>query len=231
MPELPARDLADVSLARIFEERDSVDCPLCRRERELTARFLESILDESVLDVRFRAELDAARGFCRRHVHEMLAANRRLSGSLSSAILFEAMLRVRRRELEAARASRWTRGRSLSDALAPPDCPMCARVSDGVNAAVGSLVRLSAEPAWAEAIARAPFCLEHLVTLMRQPARPRTWDAIEDRQAERLGRLADGLASFIHRSSQDRGDQLTEHDRAAVDEAARVLGGSRPAER
>ena len=183
-----------------------------------------------MLDVRFRGELDAARGFCRRHVHEMLLENRRLTGSLSSAILFEAMLRVRRREIEAARGSRWSRGRGLSDALAPPNCPMCARVGDGMKGSIGSLVRLSAEPAWADAIADAPFCLEHLVTLMREPDRPKTWDAIEDRQTARLGRLAERLASYIHHSSEDRGDQLTEDDRAAVDDAARLLGGSRDRE-
>jgi hypothetical protein len=137
------------------------------------------------------------------------------------------MLRVRRRELEAARGSRWSRGRGLSDALAPPACPMCARVAEGVQGAVGSLVRLSAEPDWGDAIADAPFCLEHLVTLMREPNRPKAWDAIEDRQAARLSELADGLASYIHHSSADRGDLLTAEDRAAIDEAARVLGGSR----
>ena len=228
MTTLPARDLADVALARLFEARDTVECPLCRRERELSARFLESIGDESVLDVRFRGELDAARGFCHRHVHELLLANRRTTGSLSSAILYEAMLRVRRRELDAARASRWSRGRQLDAALAPPACPMCARVEEAVTASIGSLIRLSAQPEWSAVLAEAPFCLDHLTRLMREPNRPGAWDAIEDRQTERLQRLADRLGSFIHHSSEDRGGLLTEDERAAVDEAGRFLGGSRP---
>jgi hypothetical protein len=187
---------------------------------------MDGILYESVNDVRFRGELDAARGFCHRHVAELLAANRATTGSLGSAILFAAMLTVRRRELDAAlRAGRF-RERRLSDALQPPDCPICAEERSTVQAAVGSLLRLSADPAWANALAEAPFCLDHLLRLMREPRRPGTWDQIDDRQLERLGQLAERLAGFIHHSSADRRDLVTDAERTSVDEAARLLSGS-----
>jgi hypothetical protein len=94
-----------------------------------------------------------------------------------------------------------------------------------VQAAVGSLIRLSADPAWADALAEAPFCLDHVVRLMREPRRPPTWDRIEERQLERLGQLAERLASFIHHSSADRRDLVSDDERASVDEAARLLSG------
>jgi hypothetical protein len=225
MPELPARDLADVPLAALFAADAAPGCPICRRQDSVTARYMEAILYESVNDVRFRGELDAARGFCRRHVTALLAANRAATGSLGSAILFGAMLAVRRRELDAAIRAGRSRDRRLSDALKPPDCPICAEESAAVDGALGSLVRLSADPAWAHALAEAPFCLDHLIRLLRAPRRPATWQPIEDRQLERLGRLAERLAGFIHHSSADRRDLVTEDERASVDDAARLLGG------
>src|SRR5687768_7424360 len=131
MAPLPVRDLADVPLAGLF---DGPGCPLCRRVAAVSARFIEGILDESVNDVTFRRELDVARGFCALHTHQLLAANRAVTGgSLSSAILFGAVLRVRRREIAAVLESGGRgRGRRAEAAARPADCPVCGQAARGL---------------------------------------------------------------------------------------------------
>jgi hypothetical protein len=225
MSALPVRDLADAPLAPLFE---AAGCPLCRRVDDVAARFVDGILAESVNDVQFRGELDAARGFCPTHVHRLLQANReRVGGTLSSAILLGAVLRVRRRELAGVRPARGrSRAKRLEAAARPADCPVCGQAARGLSNAVGSLVRLSADPAWADALAHAPFCLAHLVRLLAAPDRPASFEAIEAAQHARLDGLQERIDGLAHHSAQDRRHLLTDEERASVDEAAAALGGS-----
>jgi len=89
---LPVHSSSDIHLADAF---GMPGCPLCRERRRTEAAFLEAILAESVNDVGFRADLDAARGFCASHSRAILDVDRRRAGSLGAAILLRAMLRVR----------------------------------------------------------------------------------------------------------------------------------------
>src|SRR4029453_14690796 len=96
-PRLPVRTGADVHLADAF---GAPGCPLCRERARSEDAYLESILAESVNDIPFRQALDAARGFCPRHVAAVLEADRRRAGTLGAAILLRATLVPRLRELE-----------------------------------------------------------------------------------------------------------------------------------
>ena len=223
MKHLPVRTGADVHLADAF---GAPGCPLCReRERSETA-YLESILAESVNDVGFRQALDAGRGFCARHAAAILDADRRRAGSLGAAILLRATLAPRIRELEAANAARgWARARRVGEAARPPACPACERVARTDASHVESLVGLTADPAWAEATASAPLCLEHLLGLMAVRPAPPAWSAVEARQIDRLIHLRDELDGFSHTSSHDRRHRQTDAQRAAPDEAAALLAG------
>jgi hypothetical protein len=224
VPPLPARDLADAPLARLFDEPG---CPLCRRVRDVTARYIDAVLYESVNDVRFRGELDEGRGFCRAHVHEVLRSNReRVGGTLSASILLGAMLRVRRRELDAAVAA-GGRGRAkrLEAAARPASCPVCGQGQIAASNAVESFVRLSADPAWSAALSRAPFCLDHLVRLLRAPGASGALDAVGQRQLERLAELQARVDAFAHHSAEDRRHLLTDEERASADDVAHALGG------
>lgn len=220
---LPVRDLADAPLARLF---GPAGCPLCRRATAIEERFIDAMLDESVNDVRFRAELDEARGFCGRHAAGVLDRNRRTAGSLSSAILFGAILRVRLAEMNELRRAGRGRSRRLAAAAARPACPVCERARRGVVDAADSLVRLSADQAWEAALSRAEVCLVHLVALMAAAQRPpEAWARVEGAQLERLSALLQRVDAFAHHSSEDRRHLLTDEERASVDEVARALGG------
>jgi hypothetical protein len=221
MTRLPARTGADVHLGDAFALSG---CPLCRERTRVEGAYLESILAESVNDVPFRGALDAGRGFCQRHAGAVLAADRRQSGTLGAAILLRATLVTRLRDLEAVVAAGGrTRARRVVEAARPPACPACARAADWEAGVVEGLVRLAEEPAWAEAVAMAPFCLEHLLALMDRRTVPPWWPAIERRQLDRLHDLRDRLERFAHASAHDRRHLQTSDQFASVEEAAALL--------
>ncbi len=223
MSRLPVRTGADVHLADAFGEPG---CPLCRERARTEAAYLESILAESVNDVGFRQALDAGRGFCRTHARSVLAADRARAGSLGAAILLRATLVARLRDLEAVHdAGGWARSRRTGEASRPPACPACRRIADADAGVVDGLLRLAEDPRWAEAVAAAPFCLDHLVGLMDRRSVPSWWPAIEERQLVRLRDLRDRLERFAHASAHDRRHLQTPDQVAAVDEAADLLGG------
>ncbi len=225
MTRLPVRTGADMHLADAFGRPG---CPLCRERARTEAGYLESILAETVNDVGFRGDLDAARGFCPAHSRAILAADRRRAGSLGAAILLRASLTARLRDLEAVHAAdRRARARRSAEARQPVDCPVCRRCARSDAAAVGGLVNLAEDAAWAEAVAAAPFCLDHLARLMDHSPVPSWWAAIEARQLVRLRELRDRLEGYAHASAHDRRHLQTDDQRASVDEVADLLGGDR----
>jgi hypothetical protein len=225
MPRLPARSGADVHLADAF---GLPGCPLCRELDRTEATYLESILSESVNDIAFREALDTARGFCAVHARGVLAADRRRSGSLGAAILLRATVMARLRDLDAAHAANGrARAKRLAEAARPPACPACVRLARNDAGLLDGLALLVADPAWASAMAAAPFCLEHLLALLARRPVNGTWGDVENRQLERLRELRDLLDRFAHASSHDRSHLQTDEQRASVDAAADLLSGDR----
>ena len=226
--DLPVRDVADVHLSELVA---SPGCPGCRERQLVVERFIEAFLYESVNDVRFRGDLDAARGMCGNHVREMLRADRRRSGGmLGPAILLDAMLRVRETELQAAVGSPGPlRSRRIRDAARPAACPVCHEASSVVAGTLRHLVRSTDDPRWAEAVASSDLCLEHLVAMMGARDRPSGWNAVERSQLDRLARLRTRLIAHADHSAHDKRHLATLDERDAVDEAARSLGGAEDA--
>jgi len=229
MTRLPARTGADVHLGDAFARSG---CPLCRERARQEAAYLESILAESVNDIPFRQALDAGRGFCASHSRAVLEADRRRSGSLGAAILLRATLVTRLRELEAIHvASGRTRRRRVDRAARPAACPACRRLAESDAWVVEGLVALTEDAAWAAAVASAPFCLDHVLALVDRREAPAWWPPIEARQLDRLRGIRDRLEAFAHASAHDRRHLQTDDQRAAVDEAADLLGGTGAARR
>jgi hypothetical protein len=227
MPDLSTRDLASVHLAELLA---TPGCPGCLERQLVVERYSEAYLYESVNDVRFRGDLDVARGMCGDHVREMLRADRRQTGgALGPAILLDAMLRIREVELRAAAGARGPiRSRRIREAARPAACPVCAEVTQRVDGVLRHLVRLTADPGWADAVGEAGMCLDHLLVMMAAPGRPSGWEAAERRQLERVHRLRERLIAFADHSAHDRRHLQTADERAAVDEAAAALGGAGP---
>jgi hypothetical protein len=223
---LPARNLVDVRLAGLFDEPG---CPVCAARAQAIDRYLASWLWESVNDVAVRRELDDTRGLCPSHVGALVGADRQHSGSmLGSAILLDAMLRVRLRELERARGSSRSRSRdrALADAERAPDCLVCRHASDAETGAIEGIVRQVRDPAWADAASVAAFCLPHLVRLMRAGRDAADWRAVEERQLDRVAELRERLRGFLAHSSHDTRHLRTPEEVAAGDQVAALLGAA-----
>ncbi len=225
MGRLPARDIGDVRLADFVE---AGGCPVCAACDDAVKRLIDEILWESVNDVGFRRELDAARGFCPPHAVAVLDADRRQSGgAVGAAILYGAILGGRLRELERSASARGrTRRRRTELASAPPDCPACAVRRDAETGTIRRLGVLTNDAAWRDALGSAETCLTHLARLIRDAPDTDEWRAVERLQLDRLRDVAARLRGFVDHSGQDRRDLMTDDERRAVEEARRLLGGA-----
>jgi hypothetical protein len=223
--ELPQRDLVDVRLVAAIELGG---CAICAVRARAESAATVAVLDgERVMDVGFRAGLERTNSFCRRHVAELIVAERRATGILSSAILYEALLG---RRLAAVREALRSRGRGrrkrLGDAAVRPPCVICTEGAAAVDVASQRLVDRTSDPAWASAIGEIPFCLDDLVALMALAGDSARFAPIAERQLARLKDLEQRLDAYAHNSSPERRHLMTDDERRAADEAARALGGA-----
>jgi hypothetical protein len=160
-------------------------------------------------------------------VVDLLAADRRASGILGSSILYGAMLERRLaaiRDALATRGARRRRGR-LADAARRPPCLVCDEGASAVDIATGRLTDRLTDAAWSTAAATAPFCLDDLARLLVASAGEPAAGPVVEAQLARLDALQVRLEGYAHHAAHDRRHLLTEEERGAADEAARVLGG------
>lgn len=220
---LPARDLVDVRLAAAIEVGG---CALCEVRRRAEIGTLDTIIAERVLDLGFRGGLERDHGFCRRHARGLLEADRRSSGILGSSILFGAMVQRRTAALREAMAvsGRRRRGR-LARVRARRPCLVCGQGSQAVDTATSRLVERCADPAWEAVIAEIPFCLDDLALLLAVADDEPGVAVVAERQLTRLDEIQGRLEGFADHSAQDRRHLLTDAERGAADEAAKLLGG------
>ena len=221
---LPAKDLVDVRLSDAF---GSGGCPICAVRARSERAMLDTIIAERVLDIPFRESLERTQGFCRRHGAELVLADRRGPGGiLGSSILYGAMLD---RRLEPLRGALGRRGRSLRTRLTAarkrPLCLACDQGASAVETALGRLVVRTGDPAWAEAMSAAPFCLDDLVALWTVADGAEAFEPIAGRQVERLTAVRSRLQGFVDHSAHDRRHLLVADEGTAAGEAAELLGG------
>jgi hypothetical protein len=220
---LPARDLVDVRLAAAIQLGGCAICAVRARSERAT---LDAIIAERVLDIGFREGLERENGFCRRHSAELLEANRQASGSLGASILFGAIIE---RRLAGLRDALGARGRSRRQRLAAagrrPPCIACSQGASGVDVAIGRLVVRSADPAWVAAMLEIPFCLDDLTDVLAAAGDEASFAPIAEHHLVRLEELRRRLDGFVDHSAQDRRHLLADDERAAADEAARLLAG------
>lgn len=220
---LPSRDLVDVRLAAAIKLGGCALCVVRARSERAT---LEAILAERVLDVGFREGLEREHAFCRRHAAALLEADRRGSGMLGSTILFAAIVERRAAALLEAVSKRGRgRRRGLSAARARPPCPACDQGRSAIEVALARLVERSADLAWAAAMGEIPFCLDDLAALLATAGDEPAFVPIARRHLARIEELRVRLEGYAHHSAQDRRHLLTDAERAAADEAARLLSG------
>jgi hypothetical protein len=222
-----ARDLVDV---RLLEAMRLGGCPICAVRARSERATLDAIINERVLDIGFRAELERSQGFCRRHVAELLPTDRRETGGmLGSSMLLSAVIDRRTTDLGAAIGSR---GRGLRSRLKRArERPPCIACSQGATAVETALVRLSeraGDAAWGAALTVAQLCLDDFLALWATAGSDPGFEPVAQGQLARFADLRRRLDGFAQHSSHDRYHLLTEEERSAADEATRALGGDGP---
>lgn len=225
-PEPLADDIVDV---RLLEAMRGSGCPICAVRARSEKAILDSIINERVLDLGFRADLERKYGFCRRHVAELVPTDRRETGGiLGSSMLLAAVID---RRLGGLRDAPGARGRRLRDRLGTarkrPPCIVCTQGASAVETALSRMTKRASDPGWTEALAQAPFCLDDLIDLWSSASGEAAFEPVARRQLARLEALRVRLDGFAHHSSHDRRHLMTDPERTAADEATRLLGGDR----
>lgn len=223
---LTVLDVVDVRLLAAIE---SGGCVVCRVRARATQGMLDAIIAERVLDIGFREGLERDHGFCRRHVAGLLAADRRASGILGSSILFEAIVDRRLAALRDVAALRGRRRRNrLASARKRPPCLVCVEGARAAETAVSRLAERCADPGWAAVVGELPLCLDDLGAFMAAAGDFPSAAIGVARQLERVEAIRARLAAYAHHSAADRRHLLTDEERAAADDASRLLGGDAP---
>lgn len=225
--ELPASDIVDVRLSAAIGEGG---CPVCVVRARSERALMDSVIAQHVLDVGFRGELERTQAFCRRHLRELILADRRgPGGTLGSSILYGAIIE---RRLDVIRGALGSKGRGLRVRLRlarrRPPCPACTSGQTAVDTALARMAERSRDAVWADALARATFCLDDLLALWTVASGEPAFLPIAERQVARVRDIRHRLDGFVDHSSHDRRHLLTDLEAAATDEAADLLSGPRP---
>jgi hypothetical protein len=226
-PEPLALDIVDV---RLLEAIHRGGCPICVVRARSERATIDSIIRERVLDIGFRAGLERREGFCRRHVAELVPADRRETGGiLGSSLLLSAVID---RRLDVLRDGVGERGRRLRTRLGTarhrPPCIACTQGASAVETALARMTERASDPGWAALLAAAPFCLDDLIEVWAASGGDPAFQPIVRRQLSRFEDLRVRLEGFAHHSSHDRLQLMTDLERTAADEATRALGGDPP---
>jgi hypothetical protein len=221
-----ARDLVDV---RLLEAMRLGGCPICAVRARSERATLDAIINERVLDIGFRAELERSQGFCRRHVAELLPTDRRETGGmLGSSMLLSAVIARRTADLDAAVGSRGRGLRArLKRARERPPCIACSQGATAVETALVRLAERAQDAAWSAGLTASPLCLDDFLSLWATAGSDPAFEPVARAQLARLADLRRRLDGFAQHSSHDRYHLLTDEERTAADEATEDLGGDR----
>jgi hypothetical protein len=212
---------------RLLEAMARGGCPVCVVRARSEKATMDAIINERVLDLGFRADLERTQGFCRRHVAELVTTDRRETGGiLGSSLLLSAVIDRRLGELDGGADQRGRRLRSrLAAARKRPPCVACTQGATAVETALTRLAERVADPTWADPIAEAPFCLDDLIDLWAVAGGGPAFEPVIRQQLDRFAALRVRLEGFAHHSSHDRLHLMTDEEKTAADEATRALGG------
>ena len=226
MSDPQAADIVDV---RLLEALKLGHCPICTVRARSEKATMDAIINERVLDIGFRADLERKQGFCRRHVAELVSTDRRVTGGiLGSSMLLSAVI-DRWIDLVRGGGSRGRRLRvGLSLARTRPPCVACTQGETAVRTAIGRFANRSGDADWSEMLGEAAFCLDDFLLLWdRARSRPE-FEPLARRQLARFEDLRRRLDGYAHHSSHDRIQLMTDEERTAADDATTALGGDPP---
>jgi hypothetical protein len=172
-------------------------CPICGMLKRSERRYIDATLYEHVTDVRWRAEVRAARGFCALHTQHVLDVGRSALGGSSA----------------------------LTNGLqAQQPCPICTYLADlGAVYVAALLDDLISDEGRAAYERSAGLCLPHLLAATRRGGSG--LPALIEHQSRVWERLEVELNEFARKSDYRFSDETIEAERDAWRRALLLLSG------
>lgn len=192
-------------------------CAFCRLLDASSNRLVNAILFEMVNDVAVREELNAARGYCRRHATLLV----RTGSALGSATMMQGVLKVLIRTLDGAQIDQASASRlrslarsvnsnvthpaitQLASDLAPQaECPICANESVMLRQLADTLLgRMAPGSELALAYGRSDgLCLPHFRAVIERGLPGPNLETISMTQRDIWVRLEAELEEFLRKS-------------------------------
>jgi hypothetical protein len=211
---------------------ESPGCPVCTLLARSERRYIDMALYEHVSDVKWRAEVRAARGFCALHTEHVLKSGRSALGvSLVTADILQTLRDMLGTSgggtspLDRVRSALGA-GQATSPLRPQQPCPICRYLGDLSAIYVAALLDDLAGDAGQAAYERsAGLCVPHLIAAVEHGGsglkplklhQERVWVQLESE-----------LNEFIRKSDyQYSGEAMTDAERDAWRRALRLLAGN-----
>lgn len=206
-------------------------CPVCGLLSRSERRYIDATLYEHVTDVKWRAEVRAARGFCALHTQHVVEIGR---SALGVSLVAGDILKTLREALPTAGGVSGTMGKiraalgnnAVVNALRRQQpCPICAYLAEFSTVYIGAILDDVATSDGQVAYARsAGLCLPHLLAAAQQGGSGLA--ALLQHQARIWQQLEGELAEFARKSDyRYSGEPMTDPERDAWRRALLLLGG------
>jgi len=176
-------------------------CAICRLVHTVEVHYIRDVLYSRTTDVKTRAELRSARGFCRPHARQL----DEIGHALDVSIIYQDILKTLNEALErpSARQAATRRGKGqLADALAPQqECPACTHRAELEAVYVETFLDHMADPDFVSKVRSAdPLCLTHLRQVIEEGPSPERFQALRDIQIAHWEKLISELGEFVRKN-------------------------------
>jgi hypothetical protein len=204
-------------------------CPICGMLKRSERRYIDATLYEHVTDVRWRAEVRAARGFCALHTQHVLDVGR---SALGVSLVAADILKTLRESLTSNTGGGLSRiraalsgGSALTGSLqAQQPCPICTYLADlGAVYVAALLDDLTSEEGAAAYERSAGLCLPHLLLATRRGGAGLS--VLIEQQSRVWERIEAELNEFARKSDYRFSDETIEAERDAWRRALLLLSG------
>jgi len=176
-------------------------CAICRLAHTVELHYIRDVLYSRTTDVKTRAELRSARGFCRPHAQQLDA----IGHALDVSIIYQDILMTLKEALEqpSSRQVASRRGRAqLVDALSVQrECPACIHRAELEAVYVETFLDHMADPEFVDRVRNAdPLCLTHLLQAIEQGPSSERFQVLRDIQLAHWEQLIAELGEFVRKN-------------------------------
>ena len=187
--------------ADMVEACQEPGCPLCRLMFGVMHSYMDSVMNEYVIDIPARAEMRDARGYCKRHAWYLPEGRGRVLGI---AIIHDDIVKNVVRAIDAKNPKRGARRRAqdlLKRAAASAECPACIYERKMEEVTTRAMLKYLHDDDFVDALrSSSGLCLSHFYQALDAVRDDVAFDRLIDIERAALADLQGELAEFIRKS-------------------------------